>query len=288
MAAFVKRRHGLFSWTHEHRMRTGMSVTPNGERDGWGMAATMDHSDIRGLGNALHLFLAGLPRSRDGDHPKGCSLKTLEDSPHRSHASRSQLGVVLEVKVLGDRAPVVVAGIEKDLSTYSHMARHVPDEAGELACNSDADFVLRELSSHRKTAPALGQTQLRLPGDVADDLRLPLLENLETSSDLSLEAIIPRCLHQDTPSVFVTAFGDLTQAARLATGELRGHQSLTTGFMRQSSHCTRSAWVIRSTRSQASLEACRYSLKVISCAGCSKRIVDKCRSCAWLQELFPW
>jgi hypothetical protein len=24
-----------------------MSVTPNGERDEWGMAATMDHSDIR-------------------------------------------------------------------------------------------------------------------------------------------------------------------------------------------------------------------------------------------------
>jgi hypothetical protein len=28
------------------------------------MAATMDHSDIRGLGTALHLFLAGLPRSK--------------------------------------------------------------------------------------------------------------------------------------------------------------------------------------------------------------------------------
>src|SRR5438132_794192 len=103
MAADVKQRHGLFSRSHEHGLRTGMSVTPNGERDAWGMAATMDHSDIRGLGTALHLFLAGLPRSRSGGHPKngvrseGCSDKTFEDSPHRSHASRSQLGVWLEV-----------------------------------------------------------------------------------------------------------------------------------------------------------------------------------------------
>src|SRR5713101_7128301 len=190
-----------------------------------GMAATMDHSDIRGLGTALHLFLAGLPRSRYGDHPKGCSLKSVEDSPHRSHASRSRLGVVLEVNVLSDGAPVVVAGIEKDLGAHFHMARHVPDEAGEFAGDSDADFVLRQLSSHRKTAPALGQTQLRLPGDVADDFRLALLADLETSRDLSFEAIIPRGLHQDTSRMFVTAFGDLTQAAGLATGELRGHQS---------------------------------------------------------------
>ena len=136
----------------------------------------MDHSDIRGLGTALHLFLAGLPRSRYGDHPKGCSLKSVEDSPHRSHASRSRLGVVLEVNVLSDRAPVVVAGIEKDLGTHFHMARHVPDEARELPGDSDADFVLRQLSSHRKTAPALGQTQLRLPGDVANDSLAPLGE----------------------------------------------------------------------------------------------------------------
>jgi hypothetical protein len=62
---------------------------------------TAIHSDIRGLGTALHLFLAGLPRSKNGDHPEGCSLKTFEDSPHRSHASRSRLGVVLEVRVAG-------------------------------------------------------------------------------------------------------------------------------------------------------------------------------------------
>jgi hypothetical protein len=33
MVAFVNRRHGLFSRIYELRMRTGMSVTPNGQRD---------------------------------------------------------------------------------------------------------------------------------------------------------------------------------------------------------------------------------------------------------------
>jgi hypothetical protein len=76
MAASVKRSHSIFSRDQEHVVaHTDMSVTPNGERDAWGMAATMDHSDIRGLGTALHLFLSGLPRSKDRDHPEGCSLK---------------------------------------------------------------------------------------------------------------------------------------------------------------------------------------------------------------------
>src|SRR5258708_36107840 len=64
------------------------------------MAATMDHSDIRGLGTALHLFLAGLPRSRNGDHPKGCSLKSVEDSHHRSRiALHSSAGTGLIVPI---------------------------------------------------------------------------------------------------------------------------------------------------------------------------------------------
>ena len=117
------------------------------------MAATMDHSSIRGLGTALHLFLAGLPRSEIGDHPEGCSLKTFQDSPHRSHASRSRFGVLLEVKVLSDRAPMVVAGVEKDSgAAHFHVARHVPDEAAELAGDSNADFVLRQRFDKRSCA----------------------------------------------------------------------------------------------------------------------------------------
>ena len=189
----------------------------------------MDHSDIRGLGTALHLFLAGLPRSKSGDHPKNgvrwCSHKSVEDSPHRSHASRSQLGVLLEVKMLSDCAPVEVVGVEEDLGADLHLTRHIPDEAGELPSDGDADFVLRKLSPHCKTPPAFRQAQLRFPGDLTDDLRLSFLANLEASGDLRFEAIIPRGLHQDTSGVFIARFGDLALATGLACGELRGHQS---------------------------------------------------------------
>ena len=144
MAAFVKRRHGLFSRDHEHGLRTYMSVTPNGERDAWGMAATMDHSDIRGLGTALHLFLAGLPRSKNGDHPEGCSLKTVEDSPHRSHASRSRLGVWLGVEVLSAGAPLKVTGNRRDLGVDLHVTRQIPNKSGELAGRQRRRFCFAE------------------------------------------------------------------------------------------------------------------------------------------------
>jgi len=61
--------------------------------------ATMDHSDIRGLGTALHRSVAGLPLSRIGDHHGGCPRKTFEDSPDRVHASRFPLGVVALVSI---------------------------------------------------------------------------------------------------------------------------------------------------------------------------------------------
>jgi hypothetical protein len=69
-------------------------MRPQGERDAGEMVATMDHSDIRGLATAFHLIFAWLPRSKNGDHPKNRvgsilgSHKTIEDSPHRSHAGR--------------------------------------------------------------------------------------------------------------------------------------------------------------------------------------------------------
>src|SRR5258708_28115944 len=39
-----------------------------GTRDAGAVAATMDHTDIRGLVTAIHLSVAGLPRSSVGDH----------------------------------------------------------------------------------------------------------------------------------------------------------------------------------------------------------------------------
>jgi hypothetical protein len=84
-----------------------MSVTPNEERDAWVMAATMDHSSIRALGSAFPHFFAGLPRSDIGDHRGGCSLKTFEGSPHRSHASRCWLGVTVVVSQFTGEPPQV-------------------------------------------------------------------------------------------------------------------------------------------------------------------------------------
>jgi hypothetical protein len=252
------------------------------------------------------------------------SHKTVEDSPHRSQASRSQLGVVLEVKVLSDLAPVKVVGVAKDLGAHLDLPRHVPDEAAELASDGDADFVLRELSSHRKAPPAIGQTQLGLPGDIADDLGLTFLTNLETSADLRFEAIVPGGLDQDTSSVFVPAFGDFTLPAIRAAGELRGYQSQVChqrprmskagqvshlrnegdggdelkALQTHQSFDERIHAPLLALHSQSLgdalhpfacfLEASRYSLKASSWAGCSKRIVERCRSCAWLQDLFPW
>jgi hypothetical protein len=56
MAAFVKRRHSLFSRDHEHGLRTGMSVTPNGEREAWGMAATMECAGPNRQGERVKVF----------------------------------------------------------------------------------------------------------------------------------------------------------------------------------------------------------------------------------------
>jgi len=70
----------------------------------------MDHSSIRVLGNAFHLFFAGLPRSDNGDHRQGCSLKIVEGSPHRSHASRFRFGVLLDRVLAGGELLRVLVG----------------------------------------------------------------------------------------------------------------------------------------------------------------------------------
>jgi len=70
MAVFVKRSHDFFSLRGERRKQGRcVGAIPNEQRDARGMAATMDHSNIRGLVTAFHLFFAGLPRSDFGDRP---------------------------------------------------------------------------------------------------------------------------------------------------------------------------------------------------------------------------
>lgn len=74
-----------------------MSVTPKGERDTRVKFATMDHSSIRVLGNAFSSSFAGLPLSEIGDHPEGCSLKTFEDSPHRSRGVAASVSSFVQI-----------------------------------------------------------------------------------------------------------------------------------------------------------------------------------------------
>jgi hypothetical protein len=190
----------------------------------------MDHSDIRGLATAFHHFFAGLPRSSSGDHPENCvcsvrgSHKSVEGSPDRSRASRFRFGMWLCVSLVGDESPV--AGRGSDSVLQCDVLADVPDEACELAGNGDADFVLIELASHGEAAPTFGQTQLGLPGDIANDLRLALLAHFERAGDLSFETIGPGRLDEDASSMLVAALGDGTLTTVVAAGELRWPQCL--------------------------------------------------------------
>jgi hypothetical protein len=182
------------------------SATPNKQRDVRAMAATMDHSDIRVLGNALHLFFAGLPRSRSWDHRVDAHIKRVEDSPHRSRASRCLLGVLPGCGAVVAGSPLVFDGSDRLSVLDLDLAGRIPDEACEFPSDRNADLVLIEFASHRKASPAFGQAQLSFPGDIADDLRLTLLAYFERSGDLRLEAIVPGRFHQDAPGVFVATF----------------------------------------------------------------------------------
>lgn len=54
------------------------------KRDAQAGVSTMDQAHIRGLVTAVHLSVAGLPRSWIGDRSIARPLKNHEDSPHRA------------------------------------------------------------------------------------------------------------------------------------------------------------------------------------------------------------
>src|ERR1700722_12141202 len=158
-----------------------MGVTPNQKRDARVMAATMDHSSIRALGSAFPHFFAGLPRSDSGDHRGGCSLKTFEGSPHRSHASRFWLGVTIDGQSVHCSPPSLryARSVGKSCSRMDwNVTCNVPNEAGKFAGNGDADFVGFHLPTQAELAVPLGEAQLRLPRNIPDRFGLALLANL--------------------------------------------------------------------------------------------------------------
>ena len=181
MSGDVKRRHGVFSRKHERLSGVEVeSVTPKRKRDAQEMAATMDHSDIRGLATAFHLFLAGLPRSRSWDHHKDARIKFAEDSPHRSCASRYRFGVELSD---GCRSVSHLQGqpVMKKISSEwdFHVPGDIPDEGRELSSDRHTALVLSHLSACIQFAEAIRQAQLRLPSDVAYGFGLTLLSHFD-------------------------------------------------------------------------------------------------------------
>ena len=133
-------------------------ITRDEQDDARATFATMDHSDIRGLATAFHLFFAGLPRSRNGDHPEGCPHKSVEDSPHRSLASPCRSGVQ-RYGVISSwqhlHGGFDVGGLSR-LSKFGVMA-DIPDKARQLAGDGDTDLGLVEGAPHAQMTGALSR-----------------------------------------------------------------------------------------------------------------------------------
>lgn len=189
------------------------------------MAATMDHSSIRGLATAFHLFFAGLPRSEDGDHPYGMPTQNFRGFP--SSFPRIALPVRWSVyrKDCSGGPPALLEALWKRSGERLNLASDIPDKAAQLSSDGHTDLVLGQLASHSQMSKAFGQAQLGTPGDLAGRFGLPLLTYLQVATDSGAVAISPGGLNEDTAGVFVTGLGDTALMAGSPGRELRGHQS---------------------------------------------------------------
>ena len=119
-------------------------------RERW--LATMDHADIRGLVTAIHLSVAGLPRSSVGDHHADAHVALSRIPLIGARASRVPCVVgsmvirdswVLSPPACNAVSMCCVSGERFDL------AGDVPDEAREFARDRHADLVERKLARDR-------------------------------------------------------------------------------------------------------------------------------------------
>jgi len=121
--------------------------------------ATIDHSDIRGLATALHLFFARLPRSSNGGHPGVTHVKLVEDSSPRSPALSCRSGVqqcgVVSARWHFRYGLVAVGTL---LARQFDMAPDIPNRTRQLANDGDADLVRLELLPQSQMA----STSMRL------------------------------------------------------------------------------------------------------------------------------
>jgi len=178
----------------------------------------MDHTDIRGLVTALHRSVAGLPRSRVGDHHGGCPHSRAEGSPHRVRASRCRSGVS---ELTSWRCSIGRVSCSR---ARCNVPADIPDEGGEFAGKCDADLVVVQAAS-LEAPVAVVQAQLRTPGDRADLGRLSFLTQLEDSADAGGEAVVPGRLDQYAANVTVAGLGDRAEPSLRTARMFGGDQS---------------------------------------------------------------
>ena len=106
-----------------------------------------------------------------------------------------------------------------DSRVDGNVTGKIPDEAAELACNGDAHLVGFHFPTEVELSIALGKAQLRLPGNIADELGLVLLADLLLAADVRGEAVGPGRLDQDAPHMLLR-FGH--GLAILIEGDLLG------------------------------------------------------------------
>ena len=127
----------------------------------------------------FHLSVAGLPRSRIGDHHADAHIARPRIPLIGARASRDPcvVGAVVTVAVGAFTSRSELGGAARS-DQWLDLAGDVPDEARELARDRHADLVVRELADGEMPV-ASREAQLRAPGDLAHPLRLAFLALLQ-------------------------------------------------------------------------------------------------------------
>ena len=193
---------------------------PDGQRDARQLQATMDHTDIRGLGTALHRSVAGRPRSKAGDHPVRCPHSPSEGSPHRVPRVALPIRFVRRLH----HWEVSSCGLcGWDSAWNDDLLADAQNKARQFSRDRHADLVVLHAARSAFPIPMV-QAQLCAPGDGADVGRLALLTLLQRHSDARWEAVVPRRLNQDSAYVGVAGFCNRPKPALVPAGVLGRHQ----------------------------------------------------------------
>src|SRR5437879_8001546 len=118
-----------------------------------------------------------------------------------------------------------ITGFFRSARRRRHAPGDGPDEAGQFTGDRGRDDIGR-FAAAGELAIARAQSQLRLPGDLADRLGLALLPEQQLAADPGRDAIGPGCLDQQPASGVVAgplfaARGRLGDAAALDAGAAR-------------------------------------------------------------------